>query len=257
MCYNAAGGDMKYIIGNWKMNKTRAEAKQFFEEFEGRLSGKEACRIVVCVPFTAIVIADRRFGGEKPKHVIAGAQNLYPAAGGAFTGEVSAGMLVEAGAEYVLCGHSERRTLFNESDEFINQKVRAARAAGLVPVFCVGETLEQREGGQTEQVLGGQLEAGLRGVAGKDAESVIVAYEPVWAIGTGRVATLAQIEETHAFIKVLVRGVLKADVPVLYGGSVNEKNAAEVLAVPGVDGVLVGGASLDAQKFYSIVKSAE
>ena len=236
------------------MNKTREQAHQFFQEFaEKNLDPKKD--VVFCTPFTALGIA-REYADEKGFTV--GAQNFHPAKSGAYTGEISAEMLSEIGVKVVLIGHSERRALFGETDEFVNQKVKAALDNGLYALLCIGETLEQRESGETNTVLTAQLEKGLEGIElpKSDWYQLVVAYEPVWAIGTGKVATLEQIEQTHAHVhKELKRLYPDVTTPVLYGGSANEKNAAEILAVKGVDGVLVGGAALDPDKFAAIINS--
>ena len=236
------------------MNKTREQTHQFFQQFaEKNLDPKKD--VVFCVPFTNLGIA-REYADEQGFTV--GAQNFHPAKSGAYTGEISAEMLTEIGAKVVLIGHSERRALFGETDQFINQKVKAALDNSLYVVLCIGETLDQREGNKTKKVLASQLEKGLADIIlpQSDWYQLVVAYEPVWAIGTGKVATLEQIEETHKFVKNQLNKLYPdITIPVLYGGSANEKNAAEILAVPGVDGVLVGGASLDPDKFAAIINS--
>ena len=229
----------KIIAANWKMNKTNKEAKKFFAEFAPK---KNDNQVIFCVPFTNLA-AVARIGKEK--NFLTGAQNFHPAKNGAFTGEVSLDMVAETGARVVIVGHSERRTLFGEKDEFINEKIKAALSAGFKVIFCIGETLEQREKGKTNEILKNQISKGLKDI---DAfNNLIIAYEPVWAIGTGLVATPQQIKETHAYIKSVV------NVPLLYGGSANEKNCAEIFAIPNVDGALVGGASLVAEKFVAMV----
>ena len=225
---------MKYIVANWKMNKTNAEAGEFFKEFKTTRENK----VVICPPFTALQTV-------KDSGVAVGSQNLHWAESGAHTGEISATMLRDVGVEYVLVGHSERRAA-GEDNEMVNKKIKAAIAAGITPIFCIGEPLDVREENATEKLLKWQIETGLRDV---DVSKVITAYEPVWAIGTGRVATLDQIRETHAFIKTLV------DVPLLYGGSVTDTNSNEIMAIPNVDGVLVGGAALCPKKFAKICLS--
>ena len=224
------------------MNKTFDEVVDFFERFNDLVKDSQN-DIIICPPSTLIGVADE-FAHED---IALGAQNLHPAKSGAYTGEISATMISDVGADYVLIGHSERRAQFGETDEFLNEKVKAALAAELTPIFCIGETLAEREGNKTEAILAQQIKKGLVGVK----EPLVVAYEPVWAIGTGKVATLEQIKEAHAFVNKTLK-TLGLDVPVLYGGSVNEKNAAEIMAIENVDGVLVGGASLDAEKFATI-----
>jgi len=234
---------MKYIVANWKMNKTNAEAEEFFKEFLNLShGGADGNRVIICPPFTTIsLVAEAKDAWD----IRAGAQNVHWADGGAHTGEISATMLSEFGVEYVLVGHSERRAT-GEDNEIVNKKIKAAIAAGLTPIFCIGEPLDVREEDATEKLLKWQIETGLRDV---DVSKVITAYEPVWAIGTGRVATMDQIRQTHAFIKTLV------DVPLLYGGSVTDGNAHEIMEIPNVDGVLVGGAALCPKKFAKICLS--
>jgi len=216
------------------MNKTTKEAKEFFASLN--LDKAEGVRVVVCLPFTAL---------GSVRGVCLGAQNIHHEAGGAFTGEISGAMLRDAGVEYVLVGHSERRTYNNETDELVAKKIKAALESGIVPVLCIGESLTERESGKTNDVLARQL-----GSIPSEGE-IIVAYEPVWAIGTGLVASTQQIRDTHAFIRSVV------DFPILYGGSANEKNASEILAIENVDGLLVGGASLCPEKFKLITTLVE
>ena len=232
---------MKIIAANWKMNKTNKEAKAFFVEFE-KLRRKTNNQIIFCAPFTTLSTVAKL---GKELNFAAGAQNFHPAKNGAFTGEISLSMVLETGARVVLVGHSERRTLFRETDEFINEKIQVALTAGFKVIFCIGETLAEREQGKTNAVLKKQITKGLKDVVSYN--NLIIAYEPVWAIGTGLTATNAQIKETHAYIKTLI------DVPLLYGGSANEKNCEEIFAIPNVDGALVGGASLVAEKFAVMV----
>ena len=246
--------ERKLIMANWKMNKTREEAHNFFQQFQAK-NLKQNRDVVICPPFTSLAIA-REYADEGGFTV--GAQNFHPEPNGAFTGEISAAMLNEIGVRVVLAGHSERRTIFNETDTMVNKKVLTALKNDLYVCLCIGETLTERESNKTNSILSKQLEIGLGGVELpiQDTYLLSVAYEPVWAIGTGKVATLDQIKETHKFIKSelekMYPGVL---VPVLYGGSVNEKNASEILAIHGVDGVLVGGASLDPDKFAAIINA--
>lgn len=237
------------------MNKTREETHQFFRDFTEKRVDTSKRDVVFCVPFTALGIA-REYADELGLTI--GAQNFHPAKSGAYTGEISAGMLCEIGTRVVLVGHSERRALFGETDSFVNEKVKAAFANGLYVILCIGETLAEREGNRTDEVLARQLKAGLDGVelSAEGEYKLVVAYEPVWAIGTGKVATLEQIAETHKFIKSQIKKLYpKVTVPVLYGGSANEKNAKDILAVKGVDGVLVGGASLDVDKFATMINA--
>lgn len=227
------------VIGNWKMYKTAHEAVQYVRALAPLVHGE----VFLAVPFTAIHAAAEAARGTK---IRIGAQNLHEAAEGAFTGEVSGMMLKEAGASFVLIGHSERRTLFGETDEMVHRKLLRALQDDLIPVLCVGETLEEREAGQTEKVLKRQLKVALKGVVGK----LIVAYEPVWAIGTGQSATPEMAAAAHA----ICRSCLDASTPVLYGGSVKPENVAQLVAHKEIDGVLVGGASLSAQTFAQIAK---
>jgi len=233
----------KIIAANWKMNKTNREAKIFFNEY-AKLIKKNDNQVMFFAPFTTLAAVSKL---GKGLNFVSGAQNFYFAKSGAFTGEESLEMIAETGARAVLIGHSERRTLFKESDELINEKIKAALGAGFKVIFCIGETLDERKNNKTTDVLKKQITKGLKGV---DAlNNLIIAYEPVWAIGTGLTATNEQIKETHAYIKSL------ADVALLYGGSVNEKNAAEIFAIPNVDGALVGGASLVPEKFAIMVNN--
>jgi triosephosphate isomerase len=243
-----------YIAANWKMNKTVAEAAEFIDALLPRIAATQN-DVVVCPPFTALhEVVERRRGTA----VRVAAQNMHEGEAGAFTGEVSAAMLVELDVEAVVLGHSERRQLFGETDEALARKVPAALAADLEPILCVGETDAARDGGETETVLERQLQADLAEVATEDIAKVVVAYEPIWAIGTGKVATPEQAQEACAFIRDVLRGRgAEADaVRILYGGSVKPGNAKELLALPDVDGALVGGAALDAEDFAAIVEAA-
>jgi triosephosphate isomerase len=243
-----------YIAANWKMNKTIAEASEFIDALLPRIAATQH-DVVVCPPFTALQeVVERRRGTA----VRVAAQNMHEGEAGAFTGEISAAMLVELDVEAVVLGHSERRQFFNETDAALAKKVPAALAAELEPILCVGETDEAREAGETETVLERQLQADLSEVATEDIAKVVVAYEPIWAIGTGKVATPEQAQEACAFIRDVLRGRgVDADaVRILYGGSVKPGNAAELLALPDVDGALVGGAALDAEDFAAIVEAA-
>jgi triosephosphate isomerase len=243
-----------YIAANWKMNKTVAEAAEFIDALLPRIAATQN-DVVVCPPFTALhEVVERRRGTA----IRVAAQNMHEDEAGAFTGEVSAAMLVELDVEAVVLGHSERRQFFGETDAALAKKVPAALAADLEPILCVGETDEAREGGETETVLERQLQADLVEVATEDIAKVVIAYEPIWAIGTGKVATLEQAQEACAFIRDVLRGRgAEADaVRVLYGGSVKPGNAKELLALPDVDGALVGGAALDAEDFAAIVEAA-
>jgi len=243
-----------YIAANWKMNKTVAEAAEFIDALLPRIAATQN-DVVVCPPFTALhEVVERRRGTA----VRVAAQNMHQDEAGAFTGEISAPMLVELDVEAVVLGHSERRQFFGETDEALAKKVPAALAADLEPILCVGETDEAREGGQAETVLERQLQADLAEVDDVDVAKVVIAYEPIWAIGTGKVATPEQAQEACAFIRDVLRarGAAADDVRILYGGSVKPANAAELLALPDVDGALVGGAALDAEDFAAIVEAA-
>ncbi len=242
------------IAGNWKMFTTRQEAISLVEQMRDGLDAVEGVTSLVCPPFVHLeAVADALRGTS----VALGAQNMHPESSGAFTGEVSPDMLADL-CQYVILGHSERRELFGETDEFINRKVLAALAAGLRPILCVGERLEQREGGEAEAVVERQVALGLEGV--EDATSLVVAYEPVWAIGTGRAAT----PDVAQSMMATIRGALAArfgedaagEVPLLYGGSVNPGNAEDYARQPDVNGALVGGASLDAEAFTQIARLA-
>jgi triosephosphate isomerase len=243
-----------YIAANWKMNKTVAEAAEFIDALLPRIAATQH-DVVVCPPFTALhEVVERRRGTA----VRVAAQNMHEDDAGAFTGEISAPMLVELDVEAVVLGHSERRQFFGETDEALAKKVPAALAADLEPILCVGESEEARDGGQTEEVLERQLQADLAQVSDLDVAKVVIAYEPIWAIGTGKVATPEQAQEACAFIRDVLRarGAAADDVRILYGGSVKPGNAAELLALPDVDGALVGGAALDAEDFAAIVEAA-
>ncbi len=243
-----------YLAANWKMHKTVAEAAEFVDALLPRIAATQH-DVVICPPFTALTaVVERRYGTA----VKVAAQNMHEEGSGAFTGEVSAQMLVELDVEAVVLGHSERRQYFNETDEALAHKVPAALAAGLEPILCVGESEEARDAEQTDAVLVGQLQADLADVPPERIADVVIAYEPIWAIGTGRTATPEQAQETIAFIRDVVRerGAEADRVRILYGGSVKPANAAELLAQPDIDGALVGGASLDPEDFAAIVEAA-
>ncbi|HVD85982.1 MAG TPA: triose-phosphate isomerase [Solirubrobacterales bacterium] len=243
-----------YIAANWKMNKTVAEAAEFVDALLPRIAATQS-DVVLCPPFTALTaVVERRYGTA----VKVAAQNMHEEDSGAFTGEVSAPMLVELDVEAVVLGHSERRQYFDETDEALARKVPAALSAGLEPILCVGESEAARDAGQTEEVLERQLQADLGGLESEQISSVVIAYEPIWAIGTGRTATPEQAQEACAFIRDVLRmcGAAADSVRVLYGGSVKPDNAAELLGLPDVDGALVGGASLDPGDFAAIVDAA-
>ncbi len=239
------------IAGNWKMNNTAAAGVALVNEIKPLVADAE-CDVVVCVPFTDIPAVSEALKGS---NIALGAQNVHFAEKGAYTGEISADMLKEYGVKYVIIGHSERRQYFGETNETVNKRMHAALAAGLIPIVCVGESLEERETGKTEQVLSVQIEEGLKGL--EDVSSIVIAYEPVWAIGTGKTATAEQANETIGFIRKKCGEVFcpkcAEKVRIQYGGSMNAKNCKELMAMPEIDGGLIGGASLKAQDFSQIV----
>ena len=243
-----------FIAGNWKMYKTVGDTVKYAKEFRSLVKDVTGVEIVVAPPFTAVHAAAEAL---RNSNVGVAAQDLYWEREGAFTGEVSGPMIREAGAEYVIIGHSERRTLFGETDDAVNRKAHAAIAAGLIPIVCIGETLDQRDRNETPAVLDRQIKQGLDGLTGQQVSDLVIAYEPVWAIGTGRNATPAQAQEAHAHIrKRLVQwfGAEAAELShVIYGGSVKPENAHELVSQADVDGALVGGASLDLRAFAEIV----
>jgi len=245
-----------FIAGNWKMHKTIAEAEEFVAGFLPRVSSVDGVDVALCVPFTALAAVVDSVRGSR---VEVYAQNMHEAAQGAYTGEVSAAMLNELDVHGTLLGHSERRQYFGETDRALMAKVPAALEAGLVPMLCVGETEDERDAGETERKLRHQVQEGLEKVADDRLSDVVIAYEPIWAIGTGKVATPDQAQEAISFVRALVadRSPEQAErTRILYGGSVNDENAAELLALPDVDGALVGGASLDPAKLAAIVDAA-
>jgi triosephosphate isomerase len=245
-----------YIAGNWKMHKTVADARAYVAELLPLVAGLDEIDVALCVPFTALAATVEARGDSS---VRVAAQTMHQADNGAYTGEVSPAMLAELGVDAVVLGHSERRELFGETDRALQEKVPAALEAGLQPILCVGETEEEHEAGDTQRKLRHQVQEGLEKVADERLADVVIAYEPIWAIGTGRVATPDQAQEAIAFVRALVGDRSKdaaAAVRVLYGGSVKPDNAAEILAQEDVDGALVGGASLDASGFAEIVKAA-
>jgi triosephosphate isomerase len=243
-----------FIAGNWKMFKTVVEAVKYVKEFRALVKDVTGVEIVVAAPFTAIHAAAE---AARNSNVGIAAQDVYWEKQGAFTGEVSAPMIREAGAEYVIIGHSERRTLFGETDDTVNRKVGAAFSSDLTPIVCIGETLEQRERNETFGVLDTQIARGLTGITAEQITQLVIAYEPVWAIGTGRNATPAQAAEAHAHIRQRVldqHGAETAElVRVIYGGSVKPENIRDLITQPNVDGALVGGACLEVESFFEIV----
>ncbi len=246
------------IAGNWKMNKTRPEAKELLEAIKPLVADAEGkVEVIACVPYTNLETAVNATAGSNVK---VGAENVHFEKSGAFTGEISADMLTEIGVEYVVLGHSERRQYFGETDETVNKRTKAALAAGLKPIVCVGELLWERETNITEEVIARQIKLDLFGISAEDVKKTIIAYEPVWAIGTGKTATADQAEEVCAFIRATLAKLYDkatADaVTIQYGGSMNAGNAAELLSKPDVDGGLIGGASLKAVDFNTIVQAA-
>ncbi len=246
-----------FVAGNWKMNTSRSEAEKLAAAVAVGIEGMDAVDVLVAPPFPYLTSVAATVEGSAVK---VGAQNCYFEERGAFTGEVSVGMLQDVGCSHVILGHSERRHVLGETDEVINRKVKAALEKGLDVILCIGELLEERKAGTTESVLETQLAGGLADVSNEQAASLVIAYEPVWAIGTGEVATPDQAEAAHAFTRSWLSGRFGAELGdatrIQYGGSVKPANAADLLAQPNVDGALVGGASLDAASFVPIVQAA-
>jgi triosephosphate isomerase len=246
----------KIIAGNWKMNKTTTETKSLVRSIKDKLGKFDQAEVVICPPFTALQTAQETLGSHSD--IALGAQNLHQSAGGAHTGEISAAMLRDLFCRYVIVGHSERRQYFAESDGLVNEKARVALKSSLRPILCVGETLAEREAGKMESVLTTQTRGSCANFGEEDWNNVLIAYEPVWAIGTGKTATPAQAQEAHALIRQTIgeiAGKTIADkIRIQYGGSVKADNAKELLNQPDIDGALVGGASLDADSFVAIIK---
>lgn len=243
------------IAGNWKMNATVSEAEKFFKTF--KITPKENVELLICPPFTDIPLAKFFMGFTSIKW---GAQNVYPETKGAYTGEISPAMLKELGCTYVICGHSERRTILGESDEFIARKVKAVLEADMTPILCVGETEEERKLGQTEERIGSEIRTALFDVSEKDIGRLVIAYEPIWAIGSGTAATNEDAEVVSAFIRKTVRELtdkkVADDVRILYGGSVKSDNIESFLKEKDIDGALIGGASLKAEDLMDIYSKA-
>jgi triosephosphate isomerase len=244
------------IAGNWKMNNDLKESEKLIVELKNLLQNeKPNCDVIVCPPYTSLSEASKLLKGSQIK---LGAQNMHFEDSGAFTGEVSSSMLKSVGCEYVILGHSERRHIFGETDEVINKKIKKALSAGLKPIFCVGELLEERENGTTNDVVKRQVLKGLEGISEANMKNIIVAYEPVWAIGTGKTASPAQAQEVHEFIRDLIEIDYSLEVAneltIQYGGSVKPDNAKELLSQKDIDGALVGGACLKADSFMGIIK---
>lgn len=247
------------MAGNWKMYKGPGQAIHFFNDLAGAVAGVEGREVLICPPFVDLYPVGRMLRKDADKVGIRlGAQNLYPAEQGAYTGEISPAMLRECNCDYVIVGHSERRQYFKEDDTFINQKVKAARQFDLIPILCVGETEEQRDAGQAEAVVTTQVQEGLAGVVVERAGDLVIAYEPVWAIGTGRTATPEDAQAMHAHIRAILTerfgAELAGGIRILYGGSVKPHNVDELMAQLDIDGALVGGASLEVESFARIVK---
>ncbi len=241
------------IAGNWKMNNTQQKAVELVKALAPKVADA-TCEVVVCVPFTDLAAVKKAIRGTKIK---LGAQNVHWAEKGAFTGEISAEMLAELKVEYVVVGHSERRQYFGETDETVNKRAKAAIEAGIKPIICVGELLEERESGKTEEVLRTQVVGAFAGIEKEDLKRIVIAYEPVWAIGTGKTATAEEANTTIAFIRKVLRKMYGRTAAkamrIQYGGSMNAKNASELMAMPEIDGGLIGGASLKADDFAAVV----
>ncbi|MBS7228910.1 MAG: triose-phosphate isomerase [Eubacteriales bacterium] len=242
------------IAGNWKMNKTPDEARALVEELIPLVADAE-CDVVVCPPFVDLCPVSKAIKGT---NIHLGAQNIHWAKSGAFTGEISADMLKKFGVEYAIVGHSERRQYFGETDATVNMRAKAALENGITPIICVGESLEQRERGETDEFVASQVRGALEGISADDARRVVIAYEPIWAIGTGRTATAEMAEETIIVIRKTLRSIFGNDaaetVRIQYGGSMNPQNAASLMAMENIDGGLIGGASLKAEDFSKVVK---
>lgn len=247
----------KVIAGNWKMNMDLHQSQKLVSEIINGLGKDNKAEVILCPPFTSLNEVNFLLKGTPVK---LGAQNMYYEESGAYTAEISADMLKSVGCEYVILGHSERRVIFNESDELINKKIKAAITKELKPIFCIGELLEQRESGETMKVVSMQSEKGLEGITSEQMKNIIIAYEPVWAIGTGKTATPEQAQGVHAFIRELVAKKFSTSVAenliIQYGGSVKPDNAGELLSQKDIDGALVGGACLKADSFLGIIASA-
>ncbi|PKL81506.1 MAG: triose-phosphate isomerase [Ignavibacteriae bacterium HGW-Ignavibacteriae-3] len=248
----------KVIAGNWKMNNDLNGTVSLISEMKKEMQGKNLpAEVIVCPPFTNLETASALL---KDSSIKLGAQNIYFEESGAFTGEISPDMLKSAGCEFVIIGHSERRTIFGETDLSINKKIKTAIRHGLKPIFCIGETLEEREKGVTFNVIESQLRKGLEGITETELQNLILAYEPVWAIGTGKNATPEQAQEVHKFIRTLISKLFSANfshqIVIQYGGSVKAENAKELLSQPDIDGALVGGACLKADSFVKIIEAA-
>jgi triosephosphate isomerase (TIM) len=251
-------GRLPFMAGNWKMNKTTGEAIDLVRELKAAISGVKGVEVAVAPPFTALYAVCKELEGSS---IRLAAQNLYWEEKGAFTGEVSPLMLKEVGCHYVIIGHSERRQFFGETDETVNRRIKAALAQGLKVIFCIGETLKEREEGKTFSVIERQVEDGLKNLSDKEMKNIVIAYEPIWAIGTGKTATPGQAEEVHRFIRGKIEKLYSQEVSeeirIQYGGSVTPENIKGLMEQANIDGALVGGASLKAETFSKIVRFKE
>ncbi|MGD1006156.1 MAG: triose-phosphate isomerase [Ignavibacteriaceae bacterium] len=248
----------KVIAGNWKMNNDLSESQNLISKLISGLSNEKVnCDVIVCPPFTSLSEANSLL---KKSIIKLGAQNMYFEESGAFTGEISASMLKNTGCEYVILGHSERRTIFGETDQVINKKIKKALQSNLLPIFCVGESLQERESEVTNDIIKRQITEGLKNISSAEMQKIIIAYEPVWAIGTGKTASPQQAEDVHAFIRGLVKSLYSNEIAeglvIQYGGSVKPDNAKELLSQKDIDGALVGGACLKSESFIEIIKAA-
>ncbi len=247
----------KIIAGNWKMNNDLNESQSLVSGIISGLGNDDKCEVIVCPPFTSL---NEVHSLVKDSPVKLGAQNMFYEESGAYTGEISASMLKSVGCEYVILGHSERRTIFGESDEWINKKIKKAIESGLKVIFCIGETLAQREEGETDTVVKNQIINGLQNVTSENLKTITIAYEPIWAIGTGKTALPGQAQQVHTFIRNLIGEIYSNEsadnLIIQYGGSVKPDNAASLLSQPDIDGALVGGACLKPDSFLSIIASA-
>jgi triosephosphate isomerase len=245
------------IAGNWKMYKTQDEAFRLASALKQRLSDINSVKVILCPPFTGLASVKKATEGS---NILLGAQNMHWEKEGAYTGEISPKMLLTIGCKYVIIGHSERRGYFFETNQTVNLKVKSALESGLIPIICVGEKLEEREANKTEQVVEDHVKGAFKDLTADQAEKTVIAYEPVWAIGTGKTATPDQANEVHLFIRKLLSSMFGREcadkINILYGGSVKPENSKQLLAMPDIDGALVGGASLDADSFEKIVRSA-
>ncbi len=243
------------IAGNWKMNMTNSESSELVKSLVEQIGQVENPLVIVCPPYTALSVVKKLLDGS---NIFLGAQNMYAEQSGAYTGEISPSMLLTIGTTYVILGHSERREYFSETDRMVSAKVKLALESGLLPIVCVGEKLDERESGKTEDVIGSQIDGSLADLDADDMKKIIVAYEPIWAIGTGKTATPEMAQEVHSFIRGRLKdrfGDIADEVTIQYGGSVKGDNAAGLLSQPDIDGALVGGASLKVDQFVKIVNS--